>query len=157
MIERKLDDIAVKDSFWARATADILTDEIDYGFENFMDFYARFIAVTVLSGNVSSQDIRDEAQAFNDLDAQAVDKIGSDFEVLDGADYVEAMARRITHHILRNGLNLVKTQRRMAVFRNSNLMLTDQNNDIMPGMGGLELHDIRTLREEAEKVELRKD
>jgi hypothetical protein len=109
--ERQLADVASLNSMWLNAAMEAVTDEEEWSVEQHIDQLADGMAGLVVTGALRVDELRECAAVYNQLDRQAIAAAGGDLERLATADYIEATARRIGHHSLRQGLRLVKTER----------------------------------------------
>ena len=154
MTERKLDEIAMSNGMWREAADEMAAN--NWSLREQSDHYALQIACGVLSGSFDLKNLKAEATALNDLDAQAVDIAAGDIEVLEGDDFREAMARRIGHHAARKAFKYVRTHNDRIGFKQGLDKVKKMMKSQGPGMGRLESHDISlglVLRAAGKKVE----
>lgn len=139
--QRLLADAASLDRRWSEAAAELSWEGWDVAMQ--AEYYGLRIADAAARGELAVSDLRDFVTWANDLDRDAVEVSGGDIEVLDGADYREALARRIAHHSGRTALQLVHTSDRLDThriqYRRRVARLHDSRN---VGLFRLEAHDL---------------
>lgn len=124
--------------------------------EEKIEVYGEELAAKVALGEISVKHLRQAVRLTNKLEAevhQLLKPYGGDVDALDLEERLEAEYRWFAHHVMKNALGQVNSlSQRMKL---KSRIETEAGDDFgqMPGMGRLELHDIRALSEQAEQVE----
>lgn len=143
-----------KDDYWHDQITNL--DIWDLPMEEKIQIYGEELAQKVALGEISVKHLRQAVSLTNMLEAevhQLLKPYGDDIGALDLEERLEAQYRWFAHHVMKDALGRVKSRSQRTGLRSRMNGAEIAKNSRMPGMGSLELHDIRALREEAEQVE----
>jgi hypothetical protein len=118
------------------------------------------LAKKIAVGEISVKHLRNAVRLTNTLEAEVhrlLERYDGDVSVLDLEERLEAEYRWFAHHVCKHALGQVNSHGQRIGLRHRINREDAAVEAQMPGMGRLELHDIRALREEAEQVELGKE
>lgn len=150
----RIEVVIAKDEYWHDQITNL---EIwDESFGRKIEIYGEELAGKVALGEISVKHLRQAVRLTNMLEAevhQLLKPYGDDIGALDLEERLEAECRWFAHHVMKDALGRVKSQSQRTGLRNRMNGAEITETSRMPGMGSLELHDIRALREEAEQVE----
>lgn len=124
--------------------------------EEKIEVYGEELASKVALGEISVKHLRQAVRLTNKLEAevhQLLKPYGGDEGALDLEERLEAEYRWFAHHVMKNALGQVNSLSQRMKLRSRIETEACDGSGQMPGMGRLELHDIRALSEQAEQVE----
>lgn len=128
-MNRLLEDVAMLDDYWSRATQNLFNRGLDMKEEAYRHGF--LLAAAVVLEVVKIDEIHRDASKYNQLDREAVmNALGSIENYRDCdyiADYIEASGRRMAHHALHQAYRRTRAAEDRTTFRcqNRHLQPTD--------------------------------
>lgn len=114
--QQKLENNALQHTLWATAVDETLRGEMTVAEHG--DCMAEAFANAVTNGEMSIMQLRNQARTLGNLNHEALQISDGDLEQLSDADYFEATARSIGHHVSQRAVRLVKNRNlRMLRYR----------------------------------------
>lgn len=133
MTESRLAEVALTDVRWEDDARWAIHG--DWDLDTIAEEEAEKLRAQVVTGELALEDLRAGVAWANALDREAVAVYGSDLNL--GAQQAERTARRLMHIAGRSALKGVRNERLRA-----SAHAAHHTNVRMPGMGGLETHDM---------------
>jgi hypothetical protein len=142
------------DEYWHDKMTGPETDELTLG--ESIELHGDDLAEKVVLGQISVKHLRQSVKLLNRLEGEVnilLRPYGDELSALDLEERLEADCRWFAHHVCKHALAQVNSSSQRINLRDKIKRAKTFKASQMPGMGRLELHDIRALREEAEQVE----